>query len=1018
MSRTRIRQSFILLVASLLTFVLPAQDSYFQQRVTMDLSAQLYDEIHQLHGSWSMSYENQSPDTLAFLYMHLWPNAYQNRNTAYTQQELGSGDTEFYFAPDKNLGFIDSLAFTARGESLRVETTDYGPDVIRLWLNEPLAPGDGLRISSPFRLQFPASFSRLGHVDQSYQATQWYPKPAVYDQDGWHPMSYLDYGEYYSEIMQSVEVYLTVPENYVVAATGELQTEQEVEWLKERAKAGKEKRWSATDPTVYEEAAFPESSTNYKQLDYDAYWVHDFAWFADKRFHVLHDTVLIGRKQETVEVWSFFTDLQAHLWQNSIEYLKRSTRFYSDHVGPYAYPQVSAVQSALSAGGGMEYPMITVIGLEPSARSLDLVLAHEVGHNWFYGILASNERDHAWLDEGFNSYYEHRYEQAYYGEASLFPKWFMGGVKIGLDEIGYRYYGNQRLGQAPDTPAEELRFYNYWVGAYSVPSLALQQLEGYWGREKLDQVIWNYYRDWQYRHPRPQDVQASMEKHGKDDLDWFFQGFMKSTQQQDYAIRKVRTSDRTTVEVENKGAISGPYVLEAIDMDGDTIKRWYPAPLNAQTWQLGLPKKQYRQISIDPDHQTLDSWRHNNHWRKGWGRWEPPRLRFITGLKNEQYSDVFISPLPAYNEHDGTMLGAVLTNRGILARPVEWYAAPLYGVDSEALVGSAGLRARMWTNNEGNGLREFNLFGNVSSFHFQTFEAANLPLRYLRRELGAIGRFHQTENGWEPSIRLRQLNISVEDLLFSPDGELLGTGDDIQNVYDARFELKRDWVLSPMRWSATLEYADYVDAFTRDQNHLKFMLEGRGKMLYQENKAFYWRIFAGFFLNNSIENTTSRPAQAFSLFDRGAEDYRFDNLFFDRSALSGGPSRQLGLRAGGFRAPVSASFGIGRSNRRMISINTSVDLPFTPDWLPLKPYLDAGSFVEPTFDGDVNKFLWNGGLALEWLDGRVGVYLPLVGSDEILDRLKEQGGLDQRIGVRLLLNELAPWKWIDELRSW
>ena len=102
----------------------------------------------------------------------------------------------------------------------------------------------------------------------------------------------------------------------------------------------------------------------------------------------------------------------------------------------------------------------------------------------------------------------------------------------------------------------------------------------------------------------------------------------------------------------------------------------------------------------------------------------------------------------------------------------------------------------------------------------------------------------------------------------------------------------------------------------------------------------------------------------------------------------------------------------------MISINTSVDLPFTPDWLPLKPYLDAGSFVEPTFDGDVNKFLWNGGLALEWLDGRVGVYLPLVGSDEILDRLKEQGGLDQRIGVRLLLNELAPWKWIDELRSW
>lgn len=984
----------------------------------MDIVAQLYDDVHQLHGSWSMTYENQSPDTLAFLYMHLWPNAYQNRSTAYAQQELWSGDVEFYFALDKDLGFIDSLAFASRDKPLRVEATDYGPDVIRLWLNEPLAPGQSLRISSPFRLQFPGSFSRLGHVGQSYQATQWYPKPAVYDKQGWHPMSYLDYGEYYSEIMENVEVYLRVPENYVVAATGELQTAEERLWLKEKAAVDGARLWSAADPKVYQEALFPPSSTNYKQLHYDAYWVHDFAWFADKRFYVLHDTVLIGRKQDKVDVWSFFTDQQAHLWQHSIDYLKRSTRFYSDHVGPYAYPQVSAVQSALSAGGGMEYPMITVIGLEPSARSLDLVLAHEVGHNWFYGILASNERDHAWMDEGFNSYYEHRYEQAYYEPESLFPRWFSGGAKTGLDEIGYRYYGGQRLGQAPDTPAEDLRFYNYWIGAYSVPSLALQQLEGYWGQEKLDQVIWNYYRDWQYRHPQPEDIQASMEKHGQEDLDWFFQGFMQSTQYQDYAIRKVTTGERTNVEIENKGTVSGPYVLRAISMAGDTIKRWYPAPLNRDAWQIGLPRQKYRQISIDPDHETLEIYRQNNHWHKAWGTWEPPRLRFIAGLKNERYSDIFVAPLPAYNEHDGTMLGTVLTNRGILARPVEWYAAPLFGFDSEALVGSAGLRGRLWTNKKGTGLRELSAFGHLSSFHFQTFEAASLPLRYVRRELGGSGQFHRTAAGWEPRIRVRQLNTRVENLEFSPDGQLEGTSDVHQNIYDARFELERDWVLSPMRWSATIEYADYLDDFDREQDHLKFMLEGRGKMLYQENKAFHWRIFAGFFLANSIENTSYTPSQAFSLFDRGAEDYRFDNLFFDRSAINGGASQQLGLRAGGFRAPVPASFGVGRSNRRMISINTSIDLPFTPDWFSVKPYLDAASFAAPSFEGDQNKFLWNGGLALEWLDGRVGVYLPLVGSAEILDRLKEQGGLDQRIGIRLLLNELAPWKWIDELRSW
>jgi hypothetical protein len=102
----------------------------------------------------------------------------------------------------------------------------------------------------------------------------------------------------------------------------------------------------------------------------------------------------------------------------------------------------------------------------------------------------------------------------------------------------------------------------------------------------------------------------------------------------------------------------------------------------------------------------------------------------------------------------------------------------------------------------------------------------------------------------------------------------------------------------------------------------------------------------------------------------------------------------------------------------MVSLNTSIDLPFTPGWLPLKPYLDAASYVAPTFNGDENKFLWTGGLALEWLDGQIGIYAPLFGSPEIINPLKEQGGLKERIAFRLLLTELVPWKWADGLRNW
>ena len=1006
-----------LLLSSCATLVARGQDNYFQQELRVEITVQLDDKQHQLHGRWLMDYENNSPNELEFIYLHLWPNAYQNKRTAFAQQKLNSGDTEFYFAPESDLGFIDSLAFRSEGQDLRMEETDWGPDVIQVWLNEPLLPGETTRIESPFRLQFPASFSRLGHVEQSYQVTQWYPKPAVYDQEGWHPMPYLDYGEYYSEFMSQVDVYITVPENYVVAATGELQTENEADWLKQKAISDAEKTWSNTEPEVYQEAPFPESSTAFKEVHYSASQVHDFAWFADKRFHVLHDTVHIAQR-EPVDVWSFFTDRQAHLWQRSIEYLKRSTRFYSDHVGPYAYPQVTAVQSALSAGGGMEYPMITVIGLEPNARQLDLVLAHEVGHNWFYGVLATNERDHAWLDEGFNSYYEQRYDETYYEEEGPLPSFFGAGAKTSLDEIGYRYYACQRLGQAPDTPSGQLKVYNYWVGAYSIPSMALEQLAGQWGEQRLDEVIQKYYQDWQFKHPRPVDVQASMEENGGEKLDWLFQGFMLSTDQQDYRIQSLDAGNDPILRLGNNGTVAGPIPVQTISSKGDTSLLWSQPLMEDGNWKVELPAATYRAISLDPNHQTLEARRQNNHWRKGWGTWEPPRLRLITGLKNEQFSDVFFSPFLGFNEDDGVLPGIFVTNRGILPRPLEWYAAPLYGTESGKLVGSAGFRGRLWPGQAERGVRELSLFGNFSSFHFQTFEDADLPLRYMRRLLGIQSVFHPLGNGrWIPKLQFRQLNTTVEDLDFSQDGELLGTSDRSQNIYEASFSLNSRWVLSPARWSLTAEYADYVDGLSRPQDHLKLMLEGQGKLLYQESKAFYWRFFAGFFLQNSIENTTFTPAQAFSLFDRASEDYRFDNLYFGRTAMDGLVSRQLGLRAGGFRAPVPASFGIGRSNSRMISVNLAADLPFTPSWLPLKPFVDAASFLAPTFDGDENQFLWNGGLALEWLDGKIGIFLPLVGSSEIMDRLKEQGGVGQRIGFRILLTELAPWNWIDELRS-
>jgi len=229
-------------------------------------------------------------------------------------------------------------------------------------LSKPLKSGETIVIETPFTLQIPKSFSRLGHVGQSYQLTQWYPKPAVYDAEGWHPMPYLDQGEFYSEF-GDFDVTITLPSNYVVGATGELQTASEVEFLNQKAKQGAGMNFEEMNQS----ADFPPSDETTKTLNYTAKNVHDFAWFADKRFHVLKSGVTLASGKK-VDTWAMFTDLEANLWKDATTYLDRSVKFYSEKVGEYPWSHATAVQSALSAGAGMEYPMITVIGESGSAR--------------------------------------------------------------------------------------------------------------------------------------------------------------------------------------------------------------------------------------------------------------------------------------------------------------------------------------------------------------------------------------------------------------------------------------------------------------------------------------------------------------------------------------------------------------------------------------------------------------------------------------------------------------------------
>ncbi|MBK9107190.1 MAG: hypothetical protein IPM92_02105 [Saprospiraceae bacterium] len=216
-------------------FKLCSQDSYFQQDLDYKIKVSLDDQNHKLSGFIEIKYKNNSPHILDKIGFHLWPNAYKHKSTAFAKQKIRMGDLNFHEASANALGSIDSLNFKVNGIPTMFHFQPKHEDICWLILHQALLPQQEITISSPFVVKIPENFSRLGRGPESYQMTQWYPKPAVYDHKGWHVMPYLDYGEFFSDF-GSFDVEITLPESYVVAASGSLQTNSEIIFLEEKVR--------------------------------------------------------------------------------------------------------------------------------------------------------------------------------------------------------------------------------------------------------------------------------------------------------------------------------------------------------------------------------------------------------------------------------------------------------------------------------------------------------------------------------------------------------------------------------------------------------------------------------------------------------------------------------------------------------------------------------------------------------------------------------------------------------------
>jgi hypothetical protein len=926
--------------------VLAQPGDYFQQQVNYRLRVALDDSSHELSAHADISYINNSPDTLTFIWFHLWPNAYSSNKTALAKQIFRTQGKQKLFEVPIQRGFIDSLSFTTNGETAEWELMPGAPDICRVILASPLFPGDSVRIETPFHVKIPVgNISRMGLNSGVYQVSQWYPKPAVYDISGWHPMPYLDQGEYYSEF-GSFDVTISIGENYVVAASGELRTESEIAWLSEVA--GK---WQ-----VYDAEKIPVMKT----IRFTGEDIHDFAWVASKRFRVMQDSIILPGSGRKVKTMVFFTGIQGYLWEKSLEYVKRSLMSFSEWIGDYPYNTFTAVQAPMAAGSGMEYPGLAVIGYANDDWSLNQVITHEVAHNWFYSSIGSNERRYPFMDESLANAYEVRHMDLFYPGKKMWESIFRkekAASFFGLEdfpegrlsEIGWLIPARNNLEQPLNLPAWEYSPANYVDILYFKGGQGFNYLRSYLGDAVFDTIMHQYFTTWKSRHPSPGDLRAIFESVTDRNLDWFFDDYLQTTKRFDYSIESI---DDNRLKVRNRGEMISPFPVTGFNGDSVKFKMWVDGFAGSKT--ILLPGEHISHVRINSDHLIPEINHTNNNTRTTglFKKADPMVPRLLMPIEMPEWRTLIMVPIVNWNSADGFMAGVALNNGFSLPKRIEYIAIPFYSFRKMSLAGKGRVAFNITPYN--NPVRKATIYAEGSKFGASQTQ----DFRVLRTGFGVSFRNNDFISETSHGIFGRHIWASdLSMLLTDQDAEMLSFG-------QWGYSFERPSIVNPFSFTFMHETNGEYNKVSATLNY-KYSYNGK-------NNGLEMQFFAGVMPGSAPE----RDYYAFAPSGRsGGELYLYQGEFPDRFSVftENFWSRQMLPEEGRLVTPVNDTLGY---SRWLLSASLASTFPGRAGRLPVKPFMN---FV---YNGGNYGFMWEAGFkAGIW--GFFEVHIPLIVSDNI-----------------------------------
>jgi hypothetical protein len=594
-------------------------DTYWQQQVDYDMDIKLVDSLQQITGFTTIRYTNNSPDSLDKIYMHLYPNAFQVESVKYREYvgNAGRASRAKYFK-DKLEEFTSKIEIhnfnIAQKKNPILKEYSIDDTILKATLLKKLAPGETMRIDLEWTHHVGEMIERAGIYKGQYNMAQWYPKLAVFDQDGWHADVFHAEGEFYGEF-GNFNINFDLPKSFIIGASG-IVTEGDPGWESVTVDTSIEfDIWL----DIFDSTKVEPDSSERRFVTFFAENVHDFAWVASKDF--LYE----GGKHNEIDVHVLFDKGRGDKWTKDV--LERSIRaiaWLEEKFGKYPYPQVTTTDRVKN--GGMEYPMLVMNGRESEG-----LIVHEYGHIYFYGILANNEVDEAWLDEGFttaqtthylmNRYGDHGYDLELHEDESEFPKKYWPHEND-LHSDQWRVINFMRSGHDENISRSSYLYSNgsaYGRNAYTKPSMMLTELKYILDDSLYYAAMQHYYDKWKLKHVNEQRFIDAIEEFTGEELNWFFDAWLHTTHHLDYGIssfKKTSNEDGTwTVDlgIESKGTRFMPLLVETTFDDGTSDRRWWKNHLwrYKDTFMYSVDKYPVS-VTLDPDVQTVDLDYRNN----------------------------------------------------------------------------------------------------------------------------------------------------------------------------------------------------------------------------------------------------------------------------------------------------------------------------------------------------------------------------------------------------------------------